>query len=155
DEARTRPITIVRGAELDGNGNRWGINGSPTWVKEIRAIESPKATCTFIDTADARRAAEQTIAELGKLGALDQQAPTRRQIGAAIRQSARGRDFWVACETGLDGKVTRGTLELLSAGDQLASRLGGALVAVGFPGSIARHAEVLESYGADRVLVLD
>src|SRR5262249_35265690 len=32
DEARTRPITIVRGAELDGNGNRWGINGSPTWV---------------------------------------------------------------------------------------------------------------------------
>ena len=61
----------------------------------------------------------------------------------------------MACETDLEGAVTRGSLELLSHGDELVARLGGALVAVGFPAAIARHAELLASYGADHVVVLD
>ncbi len=68
---------------------------------------------------------------------------------------ARGRDLWVACETNLAGEITRGTLELLSLGDELATELGGALTTVGFPAAIARHAGLLSSYGADRIIVLD
>ena len=49
-------------------------------------------------------------------------------------------------------QITRGTLELLSLGDELATRLGGALVAVGFPAAIARHAGLLASYGADHIV---
>jgi electron transfer flavoprotein alpha subunit len=55
----------------------------------------------------------------------------------------------------LRGHVTRGSLELLSRADQLAASLGGAVVVVGFPKSFARHAGLVASYGADRVMVLD
>src|SRR5581483_4016714 len=50
------------------------------------------------------------------------------------------------------GEITRGSLELLSRGDELAAHLGGALVAVGFPAALARHAGLLASYGADQVV---
>jgi hypothetical protein len=63
--------------------------------------------------------------------------------------------LWVACETDLAGAVTRGNLELLSHGDELIARLGGALVAIGFPRRSRAHAELLASFGADHVVVLD
>jgi electron transfer flavoprotein alpha subunit len=72
-----------------------------------------------------------------------------------MRKTTRGKDVWVACETNLAGEITRGTLELLSSADKLAQSLGGAVCAVGFPSSIARHSSLLASYGADRILVLD
>src|SRR5262249_32796394 len=67
----------------------------------------------------------------------------------------RGKDVWVVVETNLAGAVTLGSLELLSAGDALATQLGGALVAIGFPGSIGKHAGLLASYGADHIIVAD
>src|SRR6202011_4062379 len=39
--------------------------------------------------------------------------------------------------------------------DGLVARLGGALIAVGFPAALVRHAGALARYGADRVVVLD
>ncbi len=94
-------------------------------------------------------------AALDAMGARRRAGKARRPISGAMRKSARGRDLWVACETDLKGEVTRGSLELLSHGDQLMARLGGALFAVGFPGALARHAAVLAHYGADRLVVLD
>ncbi|HXW83692.1 MAG TPA: hypothetical protein VEJ86_04760, partial [Candidatus Binataceae bacterium] len=155
DEAKLRPITTVRAAELAGNISSWGLAGSPTWVKEVIAVPTPKTACTMIDAADPTRAASSTVAELERLGALKRRQQERRLVQAAIRASTPGRDFWVACEMNLERNITRGTLELLSAGDQLASQLGGALVAVGVSASIARHADLLASYGADQILVLD
>ena len=109
----------------------------------------------MIDAADPESAAHEVVAALKAMGALRREDKTRRPISATIRKPARGRDLWVACETDLAGAVTRGSLELLSHGDELVARLGGALVAVGFPAAIARHAELLASYGADHVVVLD
>jgi electron transfer flavoprotein alpha subunit len=124
-------------------------------VQEVRAVHTSRPACRMIDAADPESAAHEVVAALKAMGALRREDKTRRPISATIRKPARGRDLWVACETDLAGAVTRGSLELLSHGDELVARLGGALVAVGFPAAIARHAELLASYGADHVVVLD
>ncbi len=95
------------------------------------------------------------MSALESIGALKPRVHDRRQIATARRAGIRGRDVWIVCETDLEGRITRGTLELLSRGDELASRLGGALVAVGLDAGIARHAGLLASFGADLVLTVE
>ncbi|HUO03972.1 MAG TPA: FAD-binding protein [Candidatus Binataceae bacterium] len=155
DTAKTKPIAIVGAAELDPDAKKFGLAGSPTWVREVRIVETPKTQCKFISPADPERAAAEAIEELEKLGALSPRIHKRRQIPSARRAAARGRDVWVACETNLEGGITRGTLELLSRGDELAERLGGALIAIGLGGRFARHAGLLASFGADQVIALE
>jgi electron transfer flavoprotein alpha subunit len=155
DAAKTRPIQVVCAGELNAAADAFGFEGSPTWVQDIRVQQSPKTECRFIDAADPERAAAALIEELDKIGALTPRKRERRQIAAAVRQESSNRDIWVACETDLHGRVTRGSLELLSSADPLATSLGGAVVAVGFPKSMAEHAGLLASYGVDRVLSLN
>ncbi|MGH7813921.1 MAG: FAD-binding protein [Candidatus Binataceae bacterium] len=155
EAARSKPIEIIRAADLSANANAFGFAGSPTSVREVRAVEAPKTHCKFIDAADPDRAAAEIVAELEKRGALSPRAPRRRKIPGARRKSAGGRDVWVACETDLEGKITRSTLELLSRGDELATRLGGALIAIGLGGKIARQAGLLASFGADQVIAIE
>ena len=155
DEAKTRPIQSVRAADLGTDAKQFGLAGSPTWVQEVRVVTTPKTECEFIDASDAERAAAEVISKLEKIGALKPRTHQRRSIGSARRAGKRDRDVWVVCETDLEGRVTRGTLELLSRGDEFASRLGGALVAVGLDGGVARHAGLLASFGADQVLTVE
>ena len=155
EEAKTRPIQSVRAAELGADPKAFGLAGSPTWVDEVRVVATPKTQCKFIDSTDAERAAAEVMSALETIGALNPRAHHRRSIGSARRAGNRNHDLWIVCETDLEGRVTRGTLELLSRGDELASRLGGALVAVGFGGAIARHAGLLASFGADQVLIVE
>ncbi len=155
DAAKSKPIQVVRAGELEAAPNAFGFEGSPTWVQEVRVQQSPKTECKFIDAADPERAATQLIEELDKIGALTPRKKIRRRISPKVRASARNRDIWIVCETNLQGRITRASLELLSAADHLAATLGGAVVAIGFPKSFAAHAGLLASYGADRVLVLD
>ncbi len=155
EQAKARPIESVRAAELGADPKEFGLAGSPTWVDEVRAVATPKTECKFIDSTGAERAAAEVISALETIGALNPRAHVRRSIGSARRASSRSRDLWIVCETDLEGRVTRGTLEMLSRGDELASRLGGALVAVGFGGAIARHAGCLASFGADQVLIVE
>ena len=154
-EAQTRPIQSVRAAELGADPKAFGLAGSPTWVDEVRVVATPKTQCKFIDSTDAERAAAEVISALETIGALNPRAHHRRSIGSARRAGNRNHDLWIVCETDLEGRVTRGTLELLSRGDELASRLGGALVAVGFGGALARHAGLLASFGADQLLIVE
>ena len=155
DEAKTKRIESVRAAELSADAKEFGLAGSPTWVQEVRVVATPKTECKFIDAKDPERAASEVISELEKLGALSRRVHQRRQIQAAHRASKRGRDVWVMCECNLQGHITRGTLELLSRGDELASRLQGGLVAVGFGDGIGRHAGMLASFGADRIMQIE
>jgi electron transfer flavoprotein alpha subunit len=148
-------IESVSAAELDADAAKFGFAGSPTWVQEVRAQESPKVHCTMIDAADPERAAEDVIAALEKMGALKPRVHNRRPIGGQIRKPVRGRDVWVVVETSLDDQITLCSLELLSAGDRLATQLGGALVAVALPGAAVRHAGLIASYGADHLLLAD
>ncbi|MGH7934783.1 MAG: FAD-binding protein [Candidatus Binataceae bacterium] len=155
DAAKSHPITAVRAAELSSDLANFGFAGSPTWVQEVRAQYAPEVDCRMIDASDPERAAEEVIAALDRMGALKPREHKGRPVSADVRKPVRGKDIWVAVETDLKGEINVGSLELLSAGDELAGRLGGALVAVGFPASIARHSGLLASYGADHVLVID
>ncbi len=155
EQAKSKPLETVSAAQLGLAPSELGFAGSPTWVAEIRVVETPKTRCRQIDASEPERAASELIEHLDRVGALRPRARARRTISSAIRKPARGRDVWVAVETGLDGSVTRATLELLSRGDELATRTGGALVAIVFPASLARHTELLSSYGADRVIALE
>ena len=124
-------------------------------MQEVRVVETPKTECRLIDATDPERAATDVMSTLEGLGALKPRVHNRRPIAAARRASKRDRDVWIICETDLEGRVTRGTLELLSRGDELASRLGGAVVAVGFEAGITRHAGLLASFGADQVIAIE
>jgi electron transfer flavoprotein alpha subunit len=155
EEAKLRPIETVRAAALDGNLELFGFAGSPTWVQEVRAIRTEYPKCRMIDASDPKLAAQEVVTALDAMGAFGHDGNRRRRISGRLRAPSRGRDLWVACETNLAGEITRGTLELLSQGDELAAELGGALFAVGFPAAISRHASLLASYGADRIIVLD
>ena len=155
DAAKSKPVESVRAADLTAATDQFGLKGSPTWVQEVRIVETPRTECKFIETKDPERAAAEVIAELEKIGALSPRVHQRRQIAAGRRGSNRGRDVWVGCETDLEGRVTRGTLELLSCADALATRLGGCVVAVAIGSSIARHAGLLASFGADKILAVE
>lgn len=154
EAAESKPIESVRASVLDFDMKKFGLAGSPTWVQEVRVVETPKTECRLIDASDPERAAAEVLSELEKLGALKPRVHKRRPVEASRRASRRDRDVWVGCELDLAGHITRGTLELLSRGDELASRLGGALVAVGFGGAVARHAGLLASFGADKVIAI-
>ncbi len=123
EEAKKKTIASVRASELSANAQDFGLTGSPTWVQEVRVVETPKTECKFIDASDPERAATEVIAELEKSGALSDRVHRRRSIEPVRRASKRGRDMWVGCEIDMQGRITRGTLELLSRGDGLASRL--------------------------------
>ncbi len=155
EQARSKPIVTLSASALGADAGAFGFAGSPTWVQEIRSLAQPKTTCRMIDASDPERAALAVIDALDSIGALEPRRRERRTISPAIRPGLRGRDLWVACETDLAGNITRASLELLSEADALVSRLGGAVVALGYPAAFARHAAVVASYGADRVLVLD
>jgi electron transfer flavoprotein alpha subunit len=151
----SRPVESVNAADLDADAANFGFAGSPTWVQEVRAQESPKVECKMIDASDPERAAEEVLAVLEKTGALQPRVHDRAQIAAPLRKPVRGRDVWVVVETSLDGEITLCSLELLSAGDRLATKLGGALFAVALPGAAARHAGLIASYGADHLLLVE
>jgi electron transfer flavoprotein alpha subunit len=155
EEAKSKPISVLRAPELLADLSQFGLVGSPTWVHEVRTQEGPKVYCEFIEASDPLEAARQLIRALERKNALSPRSTQRARVANVVRMPTPGKNVWVACETNLAGEITRGTLELLSSGDKLAQSLGGALFAVGLPASFTRHAPMLASYGADRVLALD
>ncbi|MFI5351899.1 MAG: FAD-binding protein [Candidatus Binatales bacterium] len=155
ERAKSQPIESIGAAELNPDLSKFGFAGSPTSVQDVRVLENLKVNCRRIDGADPDRAALELIAALESMGALQPRAHSRRPIGSAERTSARGRDLWVACETDLATEVTRGSLELLSLGDDLAQRLGGALCAIGAAKALRAHAATLAGYGADHILMIE
>jgi electron transfer flavoprotein alpha subunit len=155
EEAKSKPIIVIRATELGPDAPPFGFAGSPTWVQEVRAQEGPQVHCEFINESDPPRAAQQLIQALERKNALSPRTTERARVASVVRKPLPGKDVWVACETNMVGEITRGSLELLSSGDKLAQSLGGAVFAIGFPASIGRHAPLLARYGADRILVLD
>ena len=153
--AATKEIGVMRAADLAADGAQFGFAGSPTRVQEVRAQEAPQGECKMIDASDPDRAAEQVIEALERMGALKPRVREQRPVNASIRKTARGKDVWVAVESDLEGRITLGSLELLSAGDELANKVGGALVAIALPGPAAKHTGLLASYGADHIILVD
>jgi electron transfer flavoprotein alpha subunit len=152
EAAKVAPIAMVRAADLECDPALLGAQGSPTWVQDVIVEPPRKVACKFIDTSDPQRAAQEVVAELDRMGVLNAVRPPSRPIPSRLRSLTAEREVWVVYETAGD-QVTRASLELLSAGDELADKLGGALVAVGLTSQDLRP--VLASYGADRAIVFD
>ncbi|SRR5579875_503242 len=152
--AKEKPLRTLRAADLDGRPGKFGFDGSPTWVADIIALELKPVVGQTIDTSDPRRAAEQTIEALDRLGAFSPQTKTLRAVSAALRKPQMGRDVWVACETNLSGELTRASLELVAAADELASKTGGSVAAFVCGEISDTQARTLASYGADQIVVV-
>src|SRR5271155_2774232 len=136
EAAKSKPLTTISAAELDADAGQFGFAGSPTWVQGVQVQQAPTVHCKLIDADDPVHVAREMVAELDRLGALTASRRERRPIAARMREPVPGKDVWVVCEGNLEQEITRGTLELVSAGDELASKLGGAPVAVGFPAAM-------------------
>jgi electron transfer flavoprotein alpha subunit len=155
EEAKAKPVASIRAAELSDDLAQFGFAGSPTAVQAVQAQVAPKVNCEFIETGDPGEAARRLLSVLQARNAFRPDSKERRSVATTIRKPAPRKDIWVMCETNMAGDVTRGTLELLSSGDRLASSVGGAVFAVGFPISMSYHSALLASYGADRILLVD
>ena len=132
-----KPIETVSRAELDARPGRVRAAtvrrpGSRKFARSRR--RPPNARLSM--PSDPERAAAEVIAELDQVGALKPRAGKTSRGLLQMRKPRRGRDVWVVVETNLEGSVTRGSLELLSRADQLATQLGGAVVAAGFGASM-------------------
>jgi electron transfer flavoprotein alpha subunit len=68
---------------------------------------------------------------------------------------AKTKDLWVFIETKADGSARNVGLELLHPGRGLAEKQGGALVAVIIGHKVEQAVKDAESYGADRVIVIN
>lgn len=101
ERAASKPIEVVRTADLDPDVSRFGFAGSPTWVQEVRVRETSTVAVRLIDAGDPARAAADIVEALDRLGALTPGAKVRRSVTATVRRPSPGRDVWVACETNL------------------------------------------------------
>ena len=92
DEAETKPIQVVRAAELGADAKEFGLAGSPTWVQEVRVVTTPKTECRLIDATDPERAATEVMSTLEGLGALKPRVRTLRPVsGGASCEQTRSR----------------------------------------------------------------
>jgi electron transfer flavoprotein alpha subunit len=152
--AKLKPVTVLRASDLDADA-AFGFAGSPTWVREVYAVESKPVAGRAIDARDPERAAAEVVAALEELGVFAPRVQTVSAIPSRIRTSAPDRDVWVGCERHLNGEITRATFELLSAAVELAEGSDGAVTALTF-GSLG-HGDIgtLAAHGADQILSLE
>jgi hypothetical protein len=54
EQASARRSETVRAATLDSNLTHFGAAGSPTWVQEVRAVQTSHPKCRMIDAANPR-----------------------------------------------------------------------------------------------------
>ena len=153
--AQDSDIPVLTAAELTDDLSGFGTEGSPTWVSEIRILESTRETLV-IEEVPVEEAASQVVAYLKEHRILD---PARREerrhlspVPPVVR-AAEGPGVWVLAELGPNG-VRQVARELLGAAQPVADAIGGPVVAVllGGPGC-ERYAAELAHYGADVVAV--
>ena len=153
--AQEKPVEELSCTELTDDLTQFGLEGSPTWVEDIRLIE-PTRQGLMIE-GEAPDVAAQQVAQLLKesLSALaTEEEGSPGPIDTKRYPNAREQSIWVVAETSQTG-LRRVTLELLGKARQLTGTTRSQVVAVliGEPSDDAVRA--LAAYGADRVLTLD
>lgn len=156
--AREKPIEELSCAQLAEDLSQFGLEGSPTWVADIRLVK-PTRLGMMIEGESPEAAARQVAELLGeRLAALPRTAGDEPGPGGgntAVRYpDNRDKSVWVVAETAGAG-LRRVTLELLGKARELAavthSAVETTLIGAASPEIIAE----LAAYGADRVLTLD
>ena len=149
-EARERPVEEVSAAGLSSDSTLFGAAGSPTWVEDIRLVESRRLG-VVIEDADPMEAA-RTLAE-----GIRNQPSTVDETEAELAWRRHWRTgnppLWVVAERS-EGGIRRATLENLGKARELAEELRCQVVAVQVEEFSDGEISTLARYGADLVLDL-
>ena len=151
--AREREVPEITAAELSSDMSLFGEPGSPTWVSEIRILESPREQ-KLLEGVETEDAARQVVAYIKAQGLL---RPEARQPKRTVRpapdtvRAATGPAVWVVAEMGRSG-VLSVTRELLGAAQPVADAMSGHVAALLLGGpQVEGFASELGSSGADIV----
>ena len=154
--AEEREIETLTAKDLNDDLSLFGFDGSPTWVSEIRNVESGREQ-RLIEDATPADAAAQVVAFLKERGVLDLERRAARSVMAPAPGTVReptGPEVLVVAELEAGEAVRDVTRELLAAAQPLAEAVGGHVVAVLMGGpDCEAHAEALGRSGADVVAV--
>ncbi len=154
-EAQEKPVEELTCAELTDDLSQFGLEGSPTWVEDIRLVE-PTRQGLMIEEETPESAAEQVaqllrdgLASLGTAEDVD-----GAQVDGTRYPGEKAQAIWVVAETSQAG-LRRVTLELLGKARQLSATTRSQVTAVLIGDVVESAAADLAAYGADRVLTLD
>ncbi len=155
-EAQERSIEQLTCADLTDDLSLFGLEGSPTWVEDIRLVEPDRLAVVIRDETpeDAARQVADSLRE--RLTALASEASSDTGNAALPRCTGGDRGIWVVAELAADS-VRQVTLEMLGKARALTPITQSEVVAVviqdGQPSSDVT--EQLAEAGADRILTLD
>ncbi len=155
-EAEGKAIEQLTCADLTDDLSLFGLEGSPTWVEDIRLVEPDRLGVVIRDEtpADAARQVADMLRErLATISVDDGQIP---DDAAAPRYTGGDRSIWVVAELA-GGGVRQVTLEMLGKARALAPITQSEVVAVVIGDGSPDQAITgpLAEYGADRILTLD
>ena len=155
EEAATKPVDEVSCAQLSDDPSQFGVQGSPTWVNEIRLVEPNRIGMTLqeVTPEDAARQIADSVRD--RLAELNSEDTTASSPEALPRYpGATERSIWVVAENSRDG-LAHVTLEMLGKARELTTVTRSEVAAVVIAPGGEAHAPALAAAGADRVLALD
>ena len=154
-EAQEKPVEELTCSQLTEDLSQFGLEGSPTWVEDIRLVE-PTRQGIMIEEQTPEDAAQQVVRLLLE-GLEATETPVADQPSSydtTRYPEEKGQAIWVVAETAQAG-LRRVTLELLGKARQLTETTRSQVVAVLIGDAGADAVDTLAAYGADRVLTLD
>ena len=157
EEGAAKPVEEVGCAELSGDASRFGAEGSPTWVNEIRLVEPNRLGVTLQEVAPEEAAGRIAEAVRERLAELEAGAGFSQQGSVEARPrypGVRERSIWVVAENARDG-LAHVTFEMLGKARELTAVTRSEVVAVVIRGGAGEYAASLAAAGADRVMALD
>ena len=152
EEAKSKPITELRAADLSEDVSLFGAEGSPTLVTEIYSIE-PDREGIVVRDKPVEEAVEDLLQYLDKRGVLDGPGSSRsehRKPRGPRREPGKADPIWVVAEL-LGDEVRPVTLELLGRARSLAPQVDTNVEAVLMGDDLGHYVGALTAYGADCV----
>ncbi len=154
-EAEEKPLDEVSCSDLTSDLTQFGVEGSPTWVDDIRLVE-PARLGVIVEEEDPAEAAKQVAALLGErlkeLAAASGKPVASGPLPRYVSQTEKS--IWVVAETTRSG-LRRVTLEMLGKARELTTVTQSEVAAVLIGEPQTALVDELTSQGADRVIVLD
>ena len=159
-EAEEKAVEQLVCADLTDDLSLFGLEGSPTWVEDIRLVEPDRLGVVIRDETP-EEAARQIAEHLGdRLASLAVDGGQDSGDADLPHHTGGDRPIWVVAELSSDG-VRQVTLEMLGKARDLTPITESEVVAVGISDAIGDDASSvgilreLTKGGADRVLTLD
>ena len=161
EEAEQKPLAELNCGQLSSDLSQFGLEGSPTWVEDIRLVEPNRSAVVINDEEPPAAAAQvaQLLRERLELLA-SQEAGDAPAVDTSRYPDSREKSIWVVAETAVGAQggaplLRHVTLEMLGKSRELTASTRSEVAAVLIGPPDAALARQLAEYGADRVLLLD